>query len=198
MNRLIIIGASGHGKVVADIAVLNGYKDIIFLDDNTDVQVCMGFPVVGKSTEAPEGDIFVAIGNSKIRKKLMEFYSDRKQPVLIHPAATIASDVEIGNGSVVMGGTVINPGAKIGNGVIVNTSSSIDHDCVIGDYVHVAVGAHLCGTVNVGTETWVGAGAIISNNVNICGGCMIGAGAVVIKDIEKEGTYIGVPAKISS
>ena len=72
------------------------------------------------------------------------------------------------------------------------------HDCVIGDYVHVAVGAHLCGTVNVGTETWVGAGAIISNNVNICGGCMIGAGAVVIKDIEKEGTYIGVPAKISS
>ena len=195
MNRLTIIGASGHGKVIADIAVLNGYKDIVFIDDNPNVQECLGFPVVGKSTEAPEGDVFVAIGNIKIRKKLMEFYSDRMQPILIHPAATIASDVEIGKGSVVMAGAVLNPGAKIGRGVIVNTLSSIDHDCVIGDYVHVAVGAHLCGTVNVGAETWIGAGATVSNNVDICCNCMIGAGAVVIKDINESGTYVGVPAK---
>lgn len=195
MNRLIIIGASGHGKVVADIAVLNGYEDIVFLDDDENAKECAGWPVVGKSTEAADDEVFVAVGNAETRKRLMEFYKDRKQPVLIHPNAVVAKDVEIGAGSVVMAGTVINPGARIGKGVIVNTSSSIDHDCVVGDYVHVAVGAHLSGTVVVGSGTWIGTGATVSNNINICGGCMIGAGAVVIKDISEPGTYVGVPAR---
>lgn len=194
MNRLIIIGASGHGKVVADIASLNGYKDIVFLDDG-DIKECAGWPVIGKSTEASEGEVFVAVGNAKMRKMLMERYEEREMPVLIHPSAVIADDVQIGRGSVVMAGAVINPGAQMGRGVIVNTVSSIDHDCVLGDFVHIAVGAHLCGTVSVGSMTWIGAGATVSNNVNIYGGCTIGAGAVVIRDIEEEGVYIGVPAK---
>lgn len=195
MNRLIIIGASGHGKVVADIAALNGYKDIVFLDDDENAIECAGWPVVGKTTEAPDGEVFVAVGNAETRKRLMELYSDRALPVLIHPSAVVAKNVEIGTGSVVMAGTVINPGAKIGKGAIVNTSSSVDHDCVVEDYCHIAVGAHLSGTVVVGSETWIGTGATISNNVNICGGCIIGAGAVVIKDIRDPGTYVGVPAK---
>ena len=94
-----------------------------------------------------------------------------------------------------MAGAVINSGAKIGECVIINTCSSVDHDCVVDDFAHVAVGAHLCGTVNVGESTWICAGATVSNNVNICGNCTIGAGAVVVKDIEEEGTYIGVPAR---
>lgn len=195
MNRLIIIGASGHGKVVADIAKLNDYKDIVFLDDDENIKECAGYPVVGKSTNAPEGEIFVAVGNAKIRKMLIEQYMDRQRPILIHPKAVIADDVKIGNGTVVMAGTVINPGVKIGKGCIINTSSSIDHDCEISDYVHVSVGSHLAGTVNIGEGTWIGAGAIVSNSVNICGGCMIGAGAVVIKDIGDAGTYVGVPAR---
>lgn len=195
MNRLIIIGASGHGKVVADIAVLNGYEDIVFLDDDENAKECAGYPVVGKSDQAPDGDVFIAVGNAETRKRLMELYEDRKQPVLIHPSAVVAKDVEIGKGSVIMAGTVINPGARIGRGLIVNTSSSVDHDCVVEDYVHVAVGAHLSGTVVVGSKTWIGTGATVSNNVNICGGCMIGAGAVVIKDIDEPGTYVGVPAR---
>ena len=195
MNRLIVIGASGHGKVVADIAVLNGYEDIVFLDDDESLKECAGFPVIGKSTEAPDGEIFVAVGNPQTRKRLMERYKDRTQPVLIHPNSAVAGDVKIGSGTVVMAGAVINPGTRIGKGCIVNTSSSIDHDCVVDDFCHISVGAHLCGTVTVGADTWIGAGATVSNNVNICGGCMIGAGAVIIKDIEEEGTYIGVPAK---
>ena len=196
MNRLIIIGASGHGKVVADIAVLRGYKDIVFLDDNEEIKECAGWPVIGKSSEASNGEVFVAVGNAKTRQKLMERYEENVQSVLVHPSAIIANDTKIGVGSVVMAGAVINPGTVIGRGVIVNTSSSIDHDCVLGDFVHVAVGAHLCGTVTVGDATWIGAGAIISNNVNICGGCTIGAGAVVVKNIEEPGTYVGVPAKL--
>lgn len=196
MNRLIIIGASGHGKVVADIAVLNGYRDIIFLDDDESVKNCAEWPVVGKSNEAPDGEVFVAIGNAEIRRRLMNLYEGRKQPILIHPKAVVAKGVEIGDGTVVMAGAVINSGAKIGRGVIVNTSSSVDHDCRIENFCHVSVGAHLSGTVVVGEASWIGAGATVSNNITICGGCMIGAGAVVIKDINKPGSYIGVPAQM--
>lgn len=194
MNRLIIIGASGHGKVVADIAALNGYKEIVFLDDES-VKEFAGLPVIGKSSEAPTGDLFVAVGNPDIRERLMYQYKERTFPVLRHPSAVIAAGAMIGFGTVIMAGAVINPGVRIGTGCIVNTSSSIDHDCIIGDYVHVAVGSHLCGTVTVGNNTWIGAGATVSHNVNICGDCMIGAGAVVIKDIEQPGTFVGIPAK---
>ena len=198
MKRLIIIGASGHGKVVADIAGLNGYNDIVFLDNNAEIRECAGYPVLGPDTiiSKLDGDVFIAVGNAEARMKLTERNAERRFPALIHPSAVIAKGVEIGTGSVVMAGAVINPGAEIGNGCIINTSSSIDHDCVIGDYCHVSVGAHLSGTVTVGKSSWVGAGVTVVNNVSICGGCMIGAGAVVIKDIDKPGTYIGVPAKL--
>ena len=193
-QRLIIIGASGHGRVVADIAVLNGYTDIVFLDDEK-TGTCAGFPIVGKCFDAPQGEIFVAIGNLTDRKRLMEHYSDRSMPVLIHPNATVAKDVEVGAGTVVMAGVVINPGARIGSGCIINTCSSVDHDCVISDYVHIAVGAHLCGTVNVGQDTLIGAGATVINNINIDDRCLIGAGAIVVKDIPANCTAVGNPAK---
>ena len=197
MNRLLIIGASGHGKVVADIAILNGYNEIVFLDNNPTISECAGFRVIGTDSVAAElaGDLFVAIGDGKTRKHLMDANSNRHFPILVHPDAVIAKNTVIGAGTVIMAGTVINPGVKIGRGCIVNTCSSVDHDCAIGDFVHIAVGSHLSGTVKVGNETWIGVGATVSNNVNICGRCIIGAGAVVIKDIEEKGTYIGVPAK---
>lgn len=195
MTRLNIIGASGHGKVVADIARLNGYSDIVFWDDNSDVKECLGFPVTGTSLEATEGDVFVAIGNCEIRKRLMEYYNDRVQPILIHPNAVVADSATLEKGTVVMAGAVINPDAKIGKGCIINTCSSVDHDCIIHEYVHIAVGAHICGTVSIDELTWIGAGATVINNVSICESCMIGAGAVVVSNIERKGTYIGVPAR---
>ena len=198
MDRLIILGASGHGKVVADIAVKNGYTDVVFLDDDPSVASCAGYPVYGPVSMLPEteGDVFAAIGNASIRRRITEEYPARTFPVLIHPGAVVAPDVSIGTGSVVMAGAVINPGAVIGKSCIVNTCASVDHDCRLGDYCHVAVGAHLCGTVTIGAETWIGAGATVSNNLSICSGCMIGAGAVVVKDITVPGIYIGVPARI--
>lgn len=193
--KLTIIGASGHGKVVADIAKLNGYEDIVFLDDDERIKECAGWPVIGKSVDAPSGEVFIAVGDSKTRKRLMETYSERVIPTLIHPRATIAEDVEIGKGTAIMAGAVLNPGAKIGHGVIINTSSSVDHDCVIGDFCHISVGAHLSGTVEIGNSVWLGAGAIVSNNITICDQCIIGAGTVVIENIDKPGTYVGVPAR---
>lgn len=197
LNRLIIIGASGHGKVVADIAKLCSYTEIVFLDNNPELKECSGYPVLGHDTMTAEleGEIFVAVGNSEIRQKLMDRDAGRVFPTLIHPSAVIAEYAEIGRGSIVMAGSVINPGAKLGKRCIVNTSCSVDHDCIVGDYCHVSVGAHLSGTVELGNHVWIGTGATVSNNVNICLDVVIGAGAVVIREIKKEGTYIGVPIK---
>lgn len=194
LKKLVIIGASGHGKVIADIALKIGYEEIVFLDDNETLTECAGFQVVGKSSQAVEidGDKIIAIGNAKIRERIQ---STIETVILIHPNAVISRRVEIGEGSVVMAGAVINSDVVIGKGCIINTGASVDHDCMIGDFAHVSVGAHVAGTCQIGERTWIGAGATVSNNVNICSDCMIGAGAVVIKDIDKAGTYIGVPAK---
>lgn len=197
MRKLAIIGASGHGKVVADIARKNGYSEVVFLDDNESIHECGGYPVIGKSIEAKmiDADVIVGIGNADVRKRIQESVPEEKLVTLIHPAAVVAEDVVIGAGTVVMAGAVINPGVRIGKGCIINTCSSVDHDCKVGDYVHVAVGSHLCGTVFIGNGTWIGAGATVSNNVSICSDCMIGAGAIVIRNIEEQGRYIGCPAR---
>ncbi len=200
MNKLVIIGASGHGKVIADIAENVGYSDIVFLDDSPHAVSCGSYNVVGKCSDAAtlaESDFVVAIGNAVIRKKIQTELSNAGLNIvsLIHPSAVVACTATIGEGTVVMAGAVVNPYAKIGRGCIVNTCASVDHDCVIGDFVHISVGAHVAGTVTVGDNTWIGIGASVSNNVSITGGCMIGAGAVVVKDINEPGTYVGVPAR---
>ncbi len=195
MNRLIIIGAGGHGKVIADIAVRNGYRDIAFLDDNDEVEECAGFPIIGPTNIATDisGDKIIAIGNANVREK---FQSLLETVTLIHPNATISRRVKIGEGSVVMAGAVINSDTVIGRGCIVNTAASIDHDCKIGNFVHVSVGSHIAGTCRIGDKSWIGAGATVINNVDICDSCMVGAGALVIKNIEEFGTYVGIPAKL--
>ena len=197
MRKLAIIGASGHGRVVADIARKNGYSEIVFLDDDENIHECGGYPVTGKSAEAGmiDADVIVGIDNASVRRRIQESIPDEKLIILIHPDAVVAEDIVIGTGTVVMAGTVINPGARIGKGCIINTCSCVDHDCEVGDYVHIAVGSHLCGTVSVGNGTWIGAGATVSNNVSICSNCMIGAGSIVVKNIDLAGTYFGVPAR---
>lgn len=194
MNRLFILGASGHGKVVADIAVRNGYEDIVFLDDDTAIKECSGFPVIGTIQDASSliGDKVIAIGNASIRERIQ---NDIETISLIHPNAVIGRNVKIGRGTVIMAGAIINSDTVIGDGCIINTASSVDHDCIVEDFVHIAVGSHICGAVKIGKSTWVGAGSTICNNTSVCSNCTIGAGAVVIKNIVEAGTYLGVPAK---
>ncbi len=200
--RIVFIGAGGHGKVCAEIAELVGYRDILFLDDDKELNACGKYKNVGKVNDFykfadPSTSFFVSIGNANIRQRIQRSveHAGGRIATLVHPDAVVSKDVAIGNGTAVMAGTVINSGTVIGSGVIVNTSSSIDHDCRVGDYCHVAVGTHLCGTVEIGECTWVGAGAVVSNNVSICEGCVIGVGTVVIANIKSAGTYVGVPAR---
>lgn len=196
LKKLIIIGASGHGKVIADIAVRCGYEKVVFFDDNEEIKECAGFPVVGKVEEAMgiKDEKIVAIGNASIRENIQKQLSN--VITLIHPDSVISRRVKIGEGSVVMAGAIINSDTIIGKGCIINTGASVDHDCRIADFSHISVGAHVAGTVNIGRNVWIGAGATVSNNVNICSGCLIGVGAAVVKNISESGTYIGVPAKM--
>lgn len=194
-KQLLIIGAGGHGKVVADIAERMGYTSIAFLDSG-EKREWASYPVVGKESMVNEldGDVIIAIGNAAARCRLQETIDKSRITTLIHPDSVIARDVEIGAGTVVMAGTVINAGTRIGRGCIINTCASVDHDCEIGNYAHVSVGAHIAGGVSVEDNTWIGVGAAVRDHLQIAGNCMIGAGAVVVKSIDSSGTYIGVPA----
>lgn len=201
-DKLIIIGASGHGKVVADIAIkTKKWRSVKFLDDDETIKITMGVEVIGKVSDAfkymDEADFFVAIGSNTTREKIHErlIVEGLSLVNLIHPSAVIGSDVDIGIGAVVMAGVVINSATRIGKGCIINTGSSIDHDNIIEEYVHISPGVRTAGNVKVGKATWLGIGSIVSNNVNICSGCKVGAGAVVVKSIAESGTYVGVPVR---
>lgn len=202
-KQLVIIGAGGHGSVIADIARLNGYESIVFLDDGC-TERADGYPVVGRVSDHPryaaDADFFVAIGGNATRQRLTGLLTDSGASIatLIHPAAVIGENVTVGQGTAIMAGAVVNPGATVGDGVILNTCASVDHDCRVGNFVHIAVGAHLCGTVTVGDGSFICAGATVVNNISVCEGVTVGAGAVVIRDITEKGTYVGVPAKKTS
>lgn len=201
-KKLMIIGASGHGKVVADIAKKNGYEEIKFLDDDKNKKRNGIYEVVGTSEDIDkylnDYDFFVGIGNNEVRKKISKLLTEKniKQPILIHPNAVIDATVTIGEGTVIMANAVINADTKIAKHCIINTSSTVDHDCVLENYVHVAPGSHLSGNVHVGNLTWIGVGSTVINNITICDSCFLGAGAVVIKNIKDRGTYVGVPIRM--
>lgn len=198
-NRLIIIGAGGHGKVIADNAAKNGYTDICFVDDHA-TGSCMGFPVIGIGADISalndgKTDFIIGVGSNEIRKRIAEAH-DVNWVTLIHPSAQIAMNVSIGKGTVVMANTVINACATVGEHCIINTGAIVEHDNVIGDYAHISPNVALGGTVWVGDLTHVGIGAVVRNNIRICDMCTIGAGAVVVKDIKSRGTHVGVPSRI--
>ena len=202
MKSIAIMGASGHCKVIAEIALEEGYDNIVFVDLNPTIDMLGEYPVADEDTDLDnfineKYDFIVGIGDAKIRRKVQEKLISKGANVvtLVHPSAVIAYDAKIGVGTVVMAGAVVNPGTTVGDGVIINTCAPVDHDNMIGDYAHISVGAHTAGTVAIGDNTWLGIGAVVSNNLSICSNCTIGAGAVVVKNIIKEGTYVGVPAK---
>lgn len=195
MDRLVIVGAGGHGKVIADNALKNGYTDICFVDDNVTGE-CMGFPIVGgcgelKKLNDGNTDFVIGVGSNKIRKMIAERY-DVNWMTLIHPSAQIAVNVAIGKGTVVMAGAVINACATIGEHCIINTGAVVEHDNVIGNYVHVSPGVRLSGTVTIKKCSWLGTGTSVINNITIAEDVIVGVGSIVIKDIKDKGTYFGI------
>lgn len=201
-KNLIIIGAGGHGKVVAEVALrMKKWSKVAFLDDNTNNIELMETKVIGKSKDIDkyivDADFFVAIGNNLVREKIQNELKSKGAtlPVLIHPDAVIGYQVTIGEGTIIMAGVTINCCTKIGKGCIINTGATLDHDDILEDFVHISPGVHVAGNVSIGKKTWIGIGSCIINNVTITKECTVGAGAVVINNIIEAGTYVGVPAR---
>nr|WP_231692626.1 acetyltransferase [Thiopseudomonas alkaliphila] len=199
---LAILGASGHGKVVAETAELLGYQCVFFDDAYPSVKNNEDWPVIGITDNLLEqaanfAAVTVAIGNNAIRLAKIQQLQDAgaKLVTLVHPRAIVSSYANLQPASVVFAGAVINPFAQIGRGCIINTAASIDHDCVIADGVHISPGTHLAGNVSVGKEAWVGIGAAVKQGINIAANCTVGAGAVVVKDVAGSMTVVGNPAK---
>lgn len=195
MKALRIIGAGGHGRVLADIAEAMGYRDIAFLDAEFPNFVRSGvWDVVGTPSDIDEGEYALGIGDNQTRMSLLETFPG-DLITLIHPSATISHHAEIGAGSVICAGAIIGAFAKLGQGCIVNTGSSVDHDCVLSDGVHISPGVRLGGGVFVGAQAWIGIGAVVREYKSIGAGAMIGAGAAIVSDVGKNKRMGGVPAK---
>jgi sugar O-acyltransferase (sialic acid O-acetyltransferase NeuD family) len=196
-TKLILYGASGHGKVVADIAISRGEEVAFFLDDNPAV-TSLGDPkVVHTSTyQIQEQDsIVLSIGNNAIRKKLAQKLKACFK-TLMHPKAHLSKTATLGEGTVVMAGVLINPDARIGNHVILNTGCIIEHDNTIEDFAHISPGAHLAGNVTVKEGAHVGIGASVIQGITIGKWATIGAGTVIIHDVPDYAVVVGNPGRI--
>lgn len=191
MAKIYIYGASGHGLVVADIARVVGYDEIVFLDDASDMKF---------SPDLPKADIIIAIGSNKTREILQNRVEESGFNVvsLVHPSAIISPSAVIERGVVVMPKAVINAKAVIKSGAIINTAAVIEHECVIGEFAHISPNAALAGNVCVGDKTHIGIGSSVIQGINIGANSTIGAGSVVVRDLPDSITAYGVPARVKS
>ncbi|MDI5984983.1 acetyltransferase [Halomonas sp. M4R5S39] len=202
-GHLAIFGASGHGKVVADIAMQTGWREVTFFDDAWPDKSCLEhWPVRGDMTVllgllSQFDGVMVAIGHNAVRQAKLDTLAraDARLVTLVHPRATVSPLARLGSGTVVVAGAVINAFAELGMGSIVNTSATVGHDCRFGPCVHVAPGANVAGDVAVGRGSWIGVGASVRQGVTIGEGVMVGAGAAVVADIAEGLTVAGVPAR---
>ncbi|WP_422006218.1 acetyltransferase [Roseivirga pacifica] len=194
---MILIGASGHAKVIIDILEKSDVKVDYLVDANPDIKELVGYRVLNERGYVPlsEAEHIISIGANPIRKKLAEQF-EVPYGWAIHPDAILGDDVTVGQGTVIMAGAIVNPSTQIGNHCIINTAASVDHDCEVHDYVHISPNATLCGGITVGEGTQVGAGATIIPGIKIGKWATVGAGAVVIKDVPDYATVVGNPAVV--
>ena len=186
MSNLLIVGAGGHGRVVAETAELEGrWDDIAFLDDRTDVNMVLGHRIIGKMDDYDKFAnqyeyAIVCIGENEKRMELIDqiLKVGFKVPVIIHPRASVSKYCEIGNGSVILAGVVINTGARIGMGCIINICSCVDHDCTVYDGVHVCSGAVVRSGCRIGGLSYIGAGSCVKSGTDIVERYMLADGEV--------------------
>ncbi|BCK18635.1 acetyltransferase [Vibrio cholerae] len=203
LGSCAILGASGHGKVIAEMAELNGYSDIHFYDDRWPSLGRVELWQVSGNSETllkqarNYANVVVAIGNNATRlEKYNQLVASGASCLpLVHPSAIVSRYANVENGTVVMAGAVINPFSRIGQACIINTAATVDHDCVIEDGVHLSPGVHLAGGVEVAQASWLGIGCQIKQLIKIGSNAVVAAGATVINDVLANQMVVGVPAK---
>ncbi|MEI6346609.1 MAG: acetyltransferase [Bacteroidota bacterium] len=204
MKKVALIGYSGHAYVVADILLDMGYSIVGYFEKQEaksnpyNIQY-LGFDKEIDFSEYLKNDIYIfpAIGDNKIRQKVISFFRANSFPMInaISPSANISSNVTIGSGSLVCQGACINPFAKIADGVIINTGAIIEHECEVESYAHIAPGAVLAGNVRVGKGSFIGANSFVKQGIFIGNNVIIGAGSVIINNISENEVWVGNPAK---
>lgn len=205
-TQVVVVGASGHAKVVCDALLLGGLAvgDLLGLvDDDPHLwrESLLGFPVLGPLDMLNRaGDVRLAmgIGDNEARERLFERAKTLEYSFVnaVHPAAVISPHSRLGAGLAVFANVVVNAGTRIGDNVILNTACSVDHDCDIGSHVHIAPGVRVAGRVRVGERAFVGIGATVLPGLSIGARAIIAAGAVVVCDVPCDCTAVGVPARI--
>lgn len=205
-DRVVIWGAGGHAKVVADIIRLEGKYDLVgFYDDSAvgkdntsfeDSVVRAGEEGLGWLKEQGELKTIIAIGKCKIRLEKAKLALEYGWTFVnaIHPSAVVARTAKLGTGIVLVAGAVINPGSSVGEHCIINTCASVGHDCILAAGVHAGPGVRIAGNSEIGEATWIGVGSSVKDEINIGSFCCIGAGSVVVKDIPPNSLAYGVPA----
>lgn len=204
-SKIFVFGASGHAKVVIDVIEHEQRFEIAFLVDDSPslkgTELC-GYRVIGGKTELLSAREqvnagIIAIGDNRARLAVAAWLEENGFSIVsaVHPDARIGRCTDVGLGTVVMAGVVINPGASIGENAIINTSASIDHDCKIGNAVHIAPGATLCGSVTVGDGTFICAGVTIIPNLVVGKHAVVGAGSTVVRNVQEGTIVVGCPAR---
>lgn len=208
MENIVIVGSSGHAKVVIDVVRREGRYNVFGLLDRFRCvgDSTLGCPVLGAEEDLPGlikihdlRGVLVAIGDNYVRSRVVERVRQISPNLpfvsVVHPMASIAEDVSIGEGTVVMSGVSISPCSEVGRFCILNTGSSLDHDSVMGDFASLAPGATTGGNCRIGEFSAVGIGAVLIHGACVGEHAVIGAGAVVIKPIEAMSVAYGVPAQ---
>jgi sugar O-acyltransferase (sialic acid O-acetyltransferase NeuD family) len=195
-KKIAILGAGGHGKVVGDIAFLNGFSEIEFFDDNHLDIKNYPFKIIGELDQFQKlynkySFWFISIGDNLIRKKIFLKFSKLKKNLtnLIHPSSIVSQLSKIDKGICIMANVVINAGSKIKKGAIINSSASIDHDCSIGEFAHIAPNVTLCGNVFIGNDTLVGAGATVHPGIKVGKNVKVGIGSKIFRNVKKNTVY---------
>jgi sugar O-acyltransferase (sialic acid O-acetyltransferase NeuD family) len=194
VKRAVVFGASGHGRVVADILHASNWEVIFWDEDPAKTSESNKVFLAGKDL-GPNGGLVMGIGDNRTREKCVKAYPSHFFIGAVHPASYVANTAVLGVGSVVMAQAVIHPNATIGEHCIINTGAIVEHDCTLNDFVHVSPGAVLAGNVAVEKGAWIGAGAVVKNGVRIGPYAVVGAGAVVVKDVAAHEVVVGNPAK---
>jgi sugar O-acyltransferase (sialic acid O-acetyltransferase NeuD family) len=197
-TSLVIVGAGGHGRVVADAALLGGAWARIFVSEEAATGDAEFLPSVARLPWADvarlPAQVHVAIGDAAARERMSKLFRERLATIC-HPQASVSRFARIDDGCFIAAQAVVAPSAEVGVSVIVNHGAVIDHDCMVGSYTHIAPGASLGGRAAVGDRVLFGAGARLLPRVTVCSDVVVGAGAVVSETIAVPGVYAGIPAR---
>lgn len=204
MGEIVVIGYSGHAYVVIDAAEKAGLQVKAYAEKEERAQNPFKLEYLGfEGDENFEGwdkgyEFILGIGDNRIRERVVERIISKKEKLrsVLHSSANIGSHVEIGEGTFVAAGAIINPLVKIGKAVIINTGAIVEHECQIGGCAHIASGAVLAGNVKVGDRSFIGANTVIKEGVEIGNDVIIGAGTVVLNDVESESKVVGNPGRL--